>query len=256
MTTLLRALLRFSAEPGLVYDSNMPGRQQELRFRAHGGAREGAGRPAAGPRAIHHDKRIRVVASQPIHVTCRVAANVGNLRRDAVLAALRVATIVVGRHEDLRIVHASIQRTHLHLLVEAANGAALTRGVSSFLISAARRINRAIRASGGRVFDRYHARRLSTPREVRNCVAYVLNNWRHHREDRSRATSRWLVDKYASAVSFDGWKELGRGERFAAPPGYAPLVVWTPRTWLLSVGWLRHGLIRLGEVPGGRDDPD
>ena len=41
---------------------------------------------------------------------------------------------------------------------------------------------------------------------------------------------------------------------------YVPLVVWRPRTWLLSVGWLRHGLIRVGEVPGERagvnNDPD
>jgi putative transposase len=230
------------------------GRQQELRFRTHGGVRNGAGRPAAGARPIHHDKRIRVIASEPIHITCRLVANVGSLRRDRVLAALRVATIVVGRYEDLRIVHMSIQRTHLHLLVEAASGAALTRGMSSFLISAARRINRAIRPRGGRVFDRYHARKLSTPREVRNCLAYVLNNWRHHGEDRR---SSWLVDKYATAIAFDGWKELGGGRRFAVPHSYEPLVVWSPRTWLLSVGWLRHGLIRVGEIPGGRtDDPD
>jgi putative transposase len=231
------------------------GRQQELEFRTHGGARDGAGRPSAGPRSIHHDRRIRVVASQPIHVTCRVAPNVGSLRRDVVFAALRVATVVVGRHEDLRIVHLSIQRTHLHLLVEAANGAALTRGMSSFMISAARRINRAIHARRGRVFDRYHARRLSTPREVRNCLAYVLNNWRHHGEDRTPTTSRWLVDKYATSIAFDGWKD----HRFATPAGYVPLVVWRPRTWLLSVGWLRHGLIRTDEVPGGHasnDDPD
>ncbi|HEY1549845.1 MAG TPA: hypothetical protein VGG28_18580 [Kofleriaceae bacterium] len=149
----------------------------------------------------------------------------------------------------------SIQRTHLHLLVEAANGAALTRGMSSLLISAARRINRAIRPSGGRVFDRYHARALSTPREVRNCLAYVLNNWRHHGEHRQRAASHWLVDKYSSAIAFDGWKELGRGEQFAVPAGHASLVVSRPRTWLLTAGWLRHGLIRVREVPGGRDDP-
>ena len=171
----------------------MRGRQQAFRFRTHGGPRPGSGRPAGGIRSIRHGKRIRVNASQPIHVTCRVARDVGNLRRDVVLAALRVATTVVGRHDDLRIVHVSIQRTHLHLLVEASSGAALTRGVSSFMISAARRINRAIRPGGGRVFDRYHARALATPREVRNCIAYVLNNWRHHGEDRNR---RGLVDKY------------------------------------------------------------
>jgi hypothetical protein len=52
-------------------------------------------------------------------------------------------------------------------------------------------------------------------------------------------------------------EELGHGRRFALPPDYSPLVVWPARTWLLSTGGMRHGLIRVGEVPGDRvDDPD
>jgi REP element-mobilizing transposase RayT len=231
----------------------MPRGQQQLRFRTRGGARKGAGRPAAGPRAIHHDNRIRVVPSQPIHITCRALPRVGNLRRDAIFAAIRAATVVVGRHDDFRIIHLSIQRTHLHLLVEATSGRALTHGMCSFLISAARHINRAVRASGGRVFERYHARSLETPREVRNCLAYVLNNWRHHGEHRRTS---WLVDKYSSAIAFDGWKQLGRGERFTTPPSYEPLVVWRPRTWLVTTGWLRHGLVGVRETPGGDADDD
>jgi putative transposase len=229
----------------------MPRGQQQLRFRTRGGARKGAGRPAAGPRAIHHDNRIRVVPSQPIHITCRALPRVGNLRRDAIFAAIREATVVVGRHDDFRIIHVSIQRTHLHLLVEANSGRASTHGMCSFLISAARHINRAVRARGGRVFERYHARSLKTPREVRNCLAYVLNNWRHHAEHRRTS---WLVDKYSSAIAFDGWKDLGRGERFATSPRYAPLIVWRPRTWLVTTGWLRHGLVGVREIPGGDAD--
>ena len=231
------------------------GRQQQLRFRTRGGKRKGAGRRASGPRPIHHDERIRVVPSVPIHVTCRTLPRVGSLRRDALHAAIRTATTVVGRHDAFRIIHVSIQRTHLHLLVEADSGRALTAGMCSFLISAARHINRAVRARAGRVFERYHARSLTTPREVRNCLSYVLNNWRHHGEHRASATaSRWLVDKYSSGIAFDGWKELGRGERFITPPGHAALVVWRPRVWLLTTGWLRHGLVSIREVPGGDED--
>ena len=42
------------------------------------------------------------------------------------------------------------------------------------------------------------------------------------------------------------------GERLARrkPPTYQELIVWLPRTWLLRVGWRRHGLIRADEVPG------
>ncbi|HEY3806522.1 MAG TPA: hypothetical protein VGL61_28150 [Kofleriaceae bacterium] len=225
----------------------MRSRQQSFRYRTVGGSREGAGRPAAGPRSIRHDKRIGIVPSEPVHVTCRALARIRNLRCEALYAAIRAATTVVARHDDFRIVHLSIQRTHLHLLVEASSGRALTHGMCSFLISAARHINRAIHASGARVFERYHARSLTTPREVRNCLAYVLNNWRHHREKSRRA----LVDRYSSAIAFDGWKELGRGARFVAPADYAPLVVWRPRVWLLTTGWLRHGLVSVRETPGG-----
>jgi REP element-mobilizing transposase RayT len=228
-------------------------RQQSFHFPTRGGARKGAGRPAAGPRAIRHDKRIRVIATRPIHVTCRALPRVGNLRRDAIYAAIREATTVVARHDGLRIVHLSIQRSHIHLLVEADSGRALTHGMCSFLISAARHVNRVIRADG-RVFERYHARSLGTPREVRNCLAYVLNNWRHHGEHRRARAARWLVDKYSSAIAFDGWSELGRGERFAMPAGHAPLTVWSPRIWLLTTGWSRHGLVSTREAPGGDDD--
>jgi hypothetical protein len=35
----------------------------------------------------------------------------------------------------------------------------------------------------GKVFhERYHARHLRSPRQVRNVLVYVLNNWRKHDE--------------------------------------------------------------------------
>ena len=76
------------------------------------------------------------------------------------------------------------------------------------------------------------------PRQVRNTLAYVMNNWRRHREDRG-AFARWSIDPFSTAPSFEGWKE--RAEPM--PASYRPLVVWEPRSWLLAVGWRRHGLI-------------
>jgi REP element-mobilizing transposase RayT len=227
-----------------------------MRFRTHGGARKNAGRHKKGLHAIRHDKRARVSSSVPLHVVIRVEQRVGNLRRPEMYAAIREATMVVARHDELRIVHASVQATHLHLIVEAASGGALTTGMRSFLISAAMQLNGALSARRGvkcrgPVFERYHARPLATPRQIRTCVAYVLNNWRHHGEHRKVATARWLVDRYSSAVSFDGWKQLGAGARDQTPPDHDPLVVWTPRAWLLTTGWLRHGLVSVYEVPGG-----
>jgi len=88
----------------------------------------------------------------------------------------------------------------------------------------------------GRVLaDRYHSRLLRTPREVRNALVYVLNNAKKHFEMRRE------IDPFSSAPWFGGWREaVGRS---ADPP---PVVA--ARTWLLEVGWLRHGRIGIAEV--------
>ena len=156
---------------------------------------------------------------------------------DALLAALH--------RSDFRVVHISIQAAHLHLLVEAADAYALANGVRAFEISAAHRLNRAI-GRRGRVFvDRYHATAIRSRRGARNALAYVLNNWRRHREDRGHA---WRVDPYSSAVAFPGWRALARP--FAWPRGFEPLTVAFPTVWLLTTGWRRYGPIDLRERPG------
>ena len=125
-----------------------------------------------------------------------------------------------------------------------------------FQISAAKRINRArSRRSGervrGQVFpDRYHVTILRSPRQVRHALAYVMNNWRRHGEDQHGIAQRWTMDPFSSAVLFDGWKE--REDRPFVPPlpaGYEPLLVWFAKSWLLTTGWRRHGLISVHEVP-------
>jgi REP-associated tyrosine transposase len=233
--------------------------QTAMRFRTHGGKREGAGRPPKGPRSSErHERRPRLRASEPVHVVSRVVPGIGNLRTPDMYLAIREATIAVLRLESFRIVHLSVQRTHLHLIVEAEDRSALADGMKRFLISAARHIHGAIyertgeRRRGPVFADRYHPRILRTPREVRNCLAYVLNNWRHHGEDRSARARTWKLDPYSSAVSFTGWKALaGSPVTYRPPPTYRPLVVWPPRTWLLATSWRRHGLVGEHEVPGG-----
>jgi putative transposase len=149
----------------------------------------------------------------------------------------------LGR-DDFRIVHVSLQNKHLHLLVEASDRRALTRGMQSFTIRLARIFNRDTNR-GGRVFVyRYHATQIRTARHARNALAYVLNNWRRHRVDRDQPTAK--LDRYSSGVSFDGW----RGGRLRVPPGYDPLPVSPPRTNLLGSEWQKFGLIDVWERPG------
>jgi REP element-mobilizing transposase RayT len=193
-----------------------------------------------------------------VHVTIRVVGSVEGLRRKDIYLALREATIATAKREDFRIIHMSIQRDHIHLIVEADRKDALSKGVRGFAISAARQINRAVTVRGGHrrtgrvIGDRFHARPLTSPRAVRNAIAYLLGNWRHHGEDRASFARTWRVDPFSSGPLFFDWKELeGSAVLWPLPPTYHPLIVFRPRTWLLAKGWRQfHPLISLSEVPG------
>ncbi len=195
------------------------------------------GRPPRGPRSSErHKVREAFRPNQPVHVIVRATGEVGSLRRPEVFAAIRDATHTAVRNaEEFHIVHFSIQRTHIHLIVEASGRLALGRGMKCFGISAAKHINRVVgirrgaRRRGTVFTDRYHAVVLGSPRQVRNTLAYVLNNWRHHGEDRNppREPARdcqrgraWKLDPYSTALAFDGWKErAARGFRYRVPEG-------------------------------------
>jgi REP element-mobilizing transposase RayT len=232
--------------------------QVELVFRTHGGKRPGAGRKPKGTRAgASHRTRPEHDPRHPVHVTLRIVGSAAGLRCKDMYLAIREATIVSAKREDFRLVQMSIQRDHLHLIVEASSRAALSSGIRGFSISAARQINKAYTERGGdrrtgRVFaDRYHARPLTSPRAVRNCLAYCLSNWRHHGEDRAPTAQSWKVDPYSSGALFPGWQELAGSPFFwPLPPKYLPLIVLRPCTWLLQ-NWDRFSpLISVREVPG------
>jgi len=242
------------------YDTGMGRRarkrhvQQPLPFPKRGGKRPGAGRPKKGARASErHKKRSPLKARFPVHGILRVAKDVGSLRQAHAYHAIREALEVVKARDDFRVVEMSIQRNHVHLVVEAANEMALARGMQSLQISAARKLNAAIsehrgRERTGRVFvDRYHARILTTPRDVRHVLNYVLNNWRHHGEHRGFESVNWDVDWFSSAPRFGGWRESVP----ALSSKYKPLGTCAAETWLLRIGWTRAGPpISMYAVPG------
>ena len=182
--------------------------QTEMAFRTRGGRRKGAGRPPRGKRSSErHKERPAHDHRHPVHVTLRVVADVASLRHREMYMQLRETTIVTAKREDFRIVHMSIQRNHVHLIVEADHKEALSRGMQGFSISAAKRVNATItertgvRRTGRVVADRFHARPLTSPRAVRHALAYVLNNFRRHGEDRAGVARTWKIDPFSSSGS-------------------------------------------------------
>jgi REP element-mobilizing transposase RayT len=231
--------------------------QLPLSFRQHGGRRPGAGRkPGPGRRNVQHRSRAKLASRYPVLVTLRAERGVGNLRRKRAFRPIQRAFGDVAAAAEagapFRVVHYSVQKDHIHLLVEAKDRTALSRGMQGVGIRMAKALNRALGRQRGRVWaDRYHDRVLRTPREVRHALAYTLQNARKHGVVPPHAPRRW-VDPCSSAAWFDGW----RGPTVVAP-GDAHLraigpPVATPRTWLLRVGWRRHGLLEPWRGPLSR----
>jgi putative transposase len=213
-------------------------KQLEFVIRQHGGRRDGAGRKAAGRRPnVPHRPRAPHARHAPVHVTLRTATLPASLRVPSVFAVVRTALGKASR-DAFRVIAFSVQRNHLHLVVEAEAGTALSRGVQGLAIRIARAVNRVLGRRGRVWGERFHARDLRTPREVRNALVYVLQNHRKHGDAGAR------FDACSSARWFEGWKVRLRGPWSSAP-------VVTARTWLGRWGWRRHGLLDPQERPSG-----
>ena len=209
-----------------------------------GGKRPRAGRKVSASRprtTIAHRARPFHDRHLPVLVTWKVLPRLPSLRwlpaAGAIGKAIRRTT---GRHAlrrtSFRIVHFSLQSDHLHLLVEAGSKTTLARGRVGLAVAIARAFNKIAKRTGQLFKERYHARALSGPKEVRNAIVYVLQNHLHHRP------SRRLVDECSSARWFSGWKQ-------PLPVPDTPPPTASPRTWLLRAAWLRHGKIHFTEGP-------
>jgi hypothetical protein len=223
-----------------------------------GGKRKGAGRPKTGERpSERHKRREAFRPNHPVHVVIRAIKEIASLRGFDTYRAVRAALVSTYARARIRIVHVSIQGTHIHMLVEASNRTELARGMQGFEIACAKNINAAISKRlgyrrRGTVFpDRYHAVIIRSPKQARHALAYVLNNWRRHGESKLRVVAKhgWRIDPFSTAPSFDGFKDID-AQALEWPERYLKLPAWKPRTWLLSTGWRKHGLISSTEVPG------
>ena len=224
----------------------------------HGGRREGAGRkPKNGVRAgVTHARRPVQNPKVPVHVTVRLVDGLGRLRNRRGYRIAQRAMLFANRLEEVRFCHLSIQQNHLHLIVEADDRRALSRAMQRFNISFAKNLNRVL-GRRGRVFaDRYHVEILKTPAQVHHALAYVLGNWRKHGEDRGLGGPVPRTDRYSTGPFFDGWDTGPPPPWFFRKdlpfPEDGPLPIRFPKSWLLTTGWKRQGLLSPWHRPGPR----
>ena len=211
-----------------------------------GGKRPGAGRKRAPWKRrpdVAHAARPAHDPDVPVHVTLRAKADAAFLRAEVVRARIEKA-LARAQQDGFRVLAFSLQRDHVHLVVEAGLSRSLRSSLQGLVIRVARAVNRALGRTGRVWGDRYHRRDLARPSEVRGALVYVLGNGRKH-----GVCARGELDPASSARLFFGWNARGEELRQRAQP--SGLVrdppVSLPRTWLGGRGWILRG--------GGPIDP-
>ena len=219
----------------------MPRRPRQLglpRTSTWGGARSGAGRscPRIGarssstvlaPSTAQHSRCMSRCGREPAFPRCGWSAPSWPFGTQSRARRLHGSASCISRRKAITFTCSSRPTIRPPFRRESALSRRVARG-----------INRAVSRRGAVWADRYHARALRTPREVRAGLVYVLQNWKKHIRN-----ARGL-DGRSSASWFDGWMDEP-----ARPTGPAPVV--HAQTWLAAIGWRRcaGGALRRDEEP-------
>jgi putative transposase len=180
-----------------------------------------------------------------MHITARARAGLPSFRAQRIA---RLIWLQMRRLNDktFQIVHFSIQKNHVHLIVEADDREAVIRKMSGFMISFAKRLNRQVLGNRrGKVWsDRYFRRDITRAGEMHSVLRYVFGNAKKHGLMPLDAP---LLDGLSSAWTFDGWdlKIVPPDERLRWKPP-------RPRTDLLKRDWIAYGLLRVADGPRAR----
>ncbi len=178
-----------------------------------------------------------------MHVTLKRSPGLPSLRRPRAHAFIVEVFRAEKDRQGFRLLHYSVRPDHLHLVCEADDTRALSRGIQRIGARLGRGLNRLF-GRQGRIFrDRFHGRVINSPRHLRNTLRYVLLNT--HKDERRRyGEVLGGIDPCSSGPWFDGWKARSplRRSDDSAP-------VTAPRSWLCRVGWRRAGLIDWDDAP-------
>jgi putative transposase len=173
----------------------------------------------------------------------RSARVFGALRR-----AIRRASV-----DGFRVIHFSIQQDHGHFIVEGDEARRARGGMHGLAIRLALAVNRLLGRKGKVVGDRYRVRPLTTPRQMRASMVYVLLNYRK----RLRAPPG--IDPRGSGPHFSWWRRpprLDSADVASAAGAVGQVATVAPMTWMAAVGWQRAGgPLKLEERPAAPARP-
>ena len=142
----------------------------------HGGRRPSSGRNRIHSKGVSHRPRELITSRTPVHINFKVSTYIQSK------AALEILTYAINKAQthNLNIIYYALQSNHIHLIAEATNNQALTKGMRSLTISFVKRIQKLKGIHESIQVERYHLHVLKCPKEVEYAVYYVLNNELHH----------------------------------------------------------------------------
>lgn len=211
-----------------------------------GGRRPGAGRKRNSSRSVPHTARPPHPRRYPLHVTWHLRPGVPSLRGSRLMRRLRSSFAKARDRFGFRLTQYSVQGNHLHLIAEAVDKRALSRGLQGLGIRIAKAVNRVHSRRGPVLSERYFARELKTWLEVRRALVYVLFNDRRHLAQRGLSLPPWCLDPCSSAREFASFRSH---PELPAVPFIGHWTTAPPRTSLLRFGWLNLGRIGIEEEP-------
>ena len=240
-------------------------KQMDLFPRTAEARRKLAGRLGRKPKPdrvgfVPHTKRPAHEWRHPVHVTMRAVRLAPNLRSERVHAVI-VRLFLALKSRGVRVIHYSIQKTHLHLMVEATDREQLSRKMQLLFSRIALAVNKTARRRGSLFRDRHHRVDLTTPTQTRNALVYILFNGRKHHAARPGVSVQELMwlDPKSSAPWFTDWDPHARPpprlvvecqESVRTIVQSADWPTSKPRTWFARAGWRRGGgPVQFTELP-------
>ncbi|MGZ3787001.1 MAG: transposase [Bacteriovorax sp.] len=140
---------------------------------------------------IRHTSRPFLKKPSSLHLTVKIKKNKAEMKNKSVFSLLKRA-ILNARRQGLKVIHYSLEYDHVHLLIEAENNHILGKGMQAFGGTFSKAINRMRKLKGGVYKHRYHFRKISSARELKNVMNYIFTNGLKHK------TAKNIVNPYNS----------------------------------------------------------
>jgi REP element-mobilizing transposase RayT len=221
---------------------------------------------------VKHRTRPSFHAGCPVHVTLRLAESCPSLRKRATYRVLVAAMGGGCERFGMRLVHWSALGNHMHLLVEAVDRPALSRGIQGLAVRMARALNRWWGRSGSVFADRFRTRAGTgstwqeriPARAARGSMvgtgttAATPQSWNGRRgcARRAHGCCRWVGDGSACSTRTHGPQRPEGGEASPQSPGEARFELESEAAILEFVDFVEWGATgggagRLPRVGGG-----